>query len=200
MTIAWTKHRFSGGLLALDVANTVVLRNDPALTFDRFADVGEITRFAQAANVYRAEELGGRSLAVPKAEAIAESVIALRESTDSLFRDYVAKGELRTGALRDFVLQTARGLERHSDVVSSDLPFGDPAKPLPLEAGVALSALSLLDREKLARIRICNHCAWLFLDRSRNASRRWCDMAVCGNRQKARRHYQSKVKKERANG
>jgi len=31
-------------------------------------------------------------------------------------------------------------------------------------------------------------CTWLFLDRSRNRSRRWCSMATCGNRAKARRH------------
>lgn len=30
-------------------------------------------------------------------------------------------------------------------------------------------------------------CDWLFLDQSRNGSRRWCDMTVCGNREKARR-------------
>ena len=41
----------------------------------------------------------------------------------------------------------------------------------------------------LARLRICPNCNWLFIDRSRNASRLWCDMAVCGNRRKASRHY-----------
>jgi predicted RNA-binding Zn ribbon-like protein len=32
-------------------------------------------------------------------------------------------------------------------------------------------------------------CGWLFVDTSRNHSRRWCDMEDCGNRAKARRHY-----------
>ena len=44
----------------------------------------------------------------------------------------------------------------------------------------------------LERIRECpgqGTCGWLFLDLSKNASRRWCDMRVCGNRAKARRHY-----------
>lgn len=41
------------------------------------------------------------------------------------------------------------------------------------------------------RLRQCanDQCLWLFLDDSRNTSRRWCDMASCGNRAKARRHY-----------
>ncbi|HET8727128.1 MAG TPA: CGNR zinc finger domain-containing protein, partial [Alphaproteobacteria bacterium] len=33
-------------------------------------------------------------------------------------------------------------------------------------------------------------CGWLFLDTSKNAKRRWCDMRYCGNRAKAHRHYE----------
>ena len=33
-------------------------------------------------------------------------------------------------------------------------------------------------------------CFWLFLDTTRNRSRQWCSMTSCGNREKARRHYQ----------
>jgi predicted RNA-binding Zn ribbon-like protein len=36
------------------------------------------------------------------------------------------------------------------------------------------------------------NCNWLFLDTSKNRSRRWCDMKECGNREKARRHYHRK--------
>jgi predicted RNA-binding Zn ribbon-like protein len=38
-------------------------------------------------------------------------------------------------------------------------------------------------------VKICSNCHWLFVDRSRNRTRVWCDMRVCGNRAKARRHY-----------
>ena len=40
------------------------------------------------------------------------------------------------------------------------------------------------------RIRICDNetCRWIFFDESRGGRRRWCDMASCGNRAKARRH------------
>ena len=46
MAVSWTKHRFAGGALVLDTANTVVLRGDPSRTFDRFEDPAEIARFA----------------------------------------------------------------------------------------------------------------------------------------------------------
>ncbi len=57
---------------------------------------------------------------------------------------------------------------------------------------IAESAANLLTSEDRAAIRECDapDCEWLFLDHSRNGSRRWCDMKSCGNRQKARRHYQ----------
>lgn len=40
------------------------------------------------------------------------------------------------------------------------------------------------------RLSICQNpgCGWVFYDRSKNRSRRWCDMAVCGNRAKAARY------------
>jgi predicted RNA-binding Zn ribbon-like protein len=54
---------------------------------------------------------------------------------------------------------------------------------------VALSAAELLTSEERPRVKECaaDDCNWLFLDMSRNRSRRWCDMKVCGNRAKARR-------------
>jgi len=56
---------------------------------------------------------------------------------------------------------------------------------------VARSAAELLTSDSLGRVRECagEKCDWLFLDASRNRSRRWCDMAECGNRAKARRNY-----------
>lgn len=57
---------------------------------------------------------------------------------------------------------------------------------------IAASAASLLASEALGRVKQCaddRGCGWLFLDRSKNRSRKWCRMASCGNRAKARRHY-----------
>lgn len=58
-----------------------------------------------------------------------------------------------------------------------------------LLGGLALSALALFADRSQNRIKQCKGegCGWLFLDSSRNNSRRWCDMEVCGNRAKMRR-------------
>jgi predicted RNA-binding Zn ribbon-like protein len=54
---------------------------------------------------------------------------------------------------------------------------------------VARSAAELLTAPELERVRLCDadDCGYLFVDASRNRSRRWCDMADCGNLAKVRR-------------
>ena len=63
---------------------------------------------------------------------------------------------------------------------------------------IAQSAANLLTSEYTERLKSCpgEGCAWLFVDTTRNASRRWCDMQVCGNRAKVRRHRAGGVKRE----
>jgi predicted RNA-binding Zn ribbon-like protein len=59
---------------------------------------------------------------------------------------------------------------------------------------VARSAADLLTSDELTRTRECGGpaCTWLFMDTSKNRSRRWCAMKGCGNRAKSRRHYERK--------
>jgi predicted RNA-binding Zn ribbon-like protein len=57
---------------------------------------------------------------------------------------------------------------------------------------IVISTAELLVSEDRQRIKQCEDeqgCGWLFLDQSKNHSRRWCDMKNCGNRAKQRRHY-----------
>jgi len=56
---------------------------------------------------------------------------------------------------------------------------------------LALSAAGLYTSDHAGRVRECNNetCGWLFLDLSKNQSRKWCDMSDCGNVAKARRYY-----------
>ena len=56
---------------------------------------------------------------------------------------------------------------------------------------VVRDAADLLTSGELSRVGRCadERCGWLFVDTSRNHSRRWCSMEACGNRAKARRHY-----------
>ena len=52
------------------------------------------------------------------------------------------------------------------------------------------SAVALMTSPRMARLRRCGNatCYWLFIDETKNVSRRWCEMASCGNLMKVHRH------------
>lgn len=63
-------------------------------------------------------------------------------------------------------------------------------------AGVAALRLRLVDgmialltSERLSRVSRCPSCGWFFVDATKNRSRRWCSMAMCGSAVKARNYY-----------
>jgi predicted RNA-binding Zn ribbon-like protein len=67
----------------------------------------------------------------------------------------------------------------------------DPLNAAALLAPVLWSAGDLIVSPERGRLRHClnDQCGWLFMDDSKNGSRRWCSMQSCGNRAKAHRHY-----------
>jgi predicted RNA-binding Zn ribbon-like protein len=175
MTFSWTPHRFSGGALALDVANSVVLRDDPARRIDRFADPAAMDAFCAGASTYGAERDRFGALA-PVHDDARSGLVALREAIDAHFRAEI-EGTARPDLLADLLEAIAATLRRSGTRAQA------------LDTATARSALMLLAQPQADRLKICPNCRWLFIDRSRNRSRAWCDMAVCGNRVKANRHY-----------
>lgn len=175
MTFSWTPHRFSGGALALDVANSVVLRADPARRIDRYADPATMDAFAAAASLHCTERDSADPLA-PVPPVRRDAFIGLREAIDDHFRaEASGRGSpVLLAQLLDAIAGTLRRSGR---------------EPGALDTATAHSALRLAAHAEPDRLKICPNCGWLFLDRSRNRSRAWCDMAVCGNRAKASRHY-----------
>ncbi|WP_165220654.1 CGNR zinc finger domain-containing protein [Affinirhizobium pseudoryzae] len=177
MSFSWTPHRFAGGALALDVANSVILRFDVARSIDRFAEPAQFAAFPQAATAFSAERALFGAL-TPVEDENQAAFLALREAIDRHFRAE-AEGQPSAGLLAE-LLEAAAVLLRQA------------RSPQSLEAQTVHSALRLLALPEPERLKICGHCGWLFLDRSKNKSRFWCDMAVCGNRAKAARHYRRK--------
>jgi predicted RNA-binding Zn ribbon-like protein len=57
---------------------------------------------------------------------------------------------------------------------------------------VARSAADLLQSPRRQKIRQCANCSWIFIDESKNSSRRWCSMAICGTQVKMRTYYRRK--------
>jgi predicted RNA-binding Zn ribbon-like protein len=67
-------------------------------------------------------------------------------------------------------------------------PGDDPVRAA--LGGLAEAAARGIAGDAPERLRVCanDECRWVYYDTSRGARRKWCDMAVCGNRAKARRH------------
>lgn len=175
MTFTWTAHRFAGGALALDTANSVILRFDAARRIDRFADPAALDSFAEAYNRFSAERtlFGPLKPVLPQNRA---AFIDLREAIDRHFRKQ-AEGVFEPVHLAELLERIAATFRRSGNDRQA------------LDTAAAHSALALAGNPPGERLKICSNCGWLFLDRSRNRSRTWCDMAVCGNRAKASRHY-----------
>ncbi|MGH2700601.1 MAG: CGNR zinc finger domain-containing protein, partial [Actinomycetota bacterium] len=52
---------------------------------------------------------------------------------------------------------------------------------------VVQAAIELLTSDALQRVKRCGRCSWLFLDATKNRSRRWCSMEGCGTNEKSQR-------------
>jgi predicted RNA-binding Zn ribbon-like protein len=174
-----------GGDLALDFANTLGgLREGPwdDEWLHGYADLAGWARHAGALDARTAAALAAHAAAHPRAAAAAFArAIALREQISAVMAA-LAAGDAPPepdlagleAAHRD-ALAHARLVGRgpHFDWVVDD----DLDRP---HRAVALAAVDLLRSERLARLKQCRNCRWLFLDQSKNASRRWCSMAHCG--------------------
>jgi len=195
-------------LLGLDFANTVSWRLSPQPK-DKVNDIAALASWAQRAGILSASQAGRlRRLAIrspARAASLAKRAIRLRES---IYRIFAAVASSRRPPVRDLALlnQAVRDASARLELAPGRLPLRwrwmDQEALDFLLWPIAYAAAELLTSPEVSRVRICAGagCGWLFLDRSRNHTRRWCDMSDCGNREKARRHYQRvRRKKPRKN-
>ena len=186
-----------GNHLALDLVNTVAWRPDPARTVDRLPDASAVVRWAAFVGVLDEQQAEAMAREAARDEPAAERVVAdVRRTRECL---YAVLHPLATGRTPDpedgESLQQTMVATLGRAELASVLPttWRHPLGTLADLPGVlALQAWSLLQEERGDRLRQCQDaaCGWLFLDRSRNGSRVWCSSADCGNRTRARRHYQ----------
>ena len=198
----------TAGRLELDFANTVEDRPGPR-PVDGLTSYARLVDWARAAGLLTdgaGQRLLREAAARPaEAAAVLERALVLREAIYRIFR-----------AVADGQAPEPSGL----DVLNAALAWSLPhARVVPVGDGfawgwdrddrldrmlwpIARSAADLLTSDQTSAVRECSahDCSWLFMDTSRNGSRRWCNMQVCGNRAKARRHQQRKRAMARAAG
>jgi predicted RNA-binding Zn ribbon-like protein len=185
-----------GGELCLDFANTVGgSRENPKERLNRYEDLIGWSIHAGTIDPETGDALLSRAGAEREhADRVLDRARQLREAIYGIFAaiagDHEATGE--DIARLNAELERAQVHLRVAPVAGGfDYLFADgSALDRPLWP-IARSAADLLVSDDLARVKRCggHDCDWLFLDQSKNKSRRWCDMRDCGNRAKARRHY-----------
>ncbi len=191
---------FSGGHLCLDFANTLTGRDTAPR--EQLQGYRDLVAWGQQAGIVSTAEsqalLAAAAGRAVEAAAVLHEARALRESIYRVFAAIAAGGQPGAADLAVLNAALARALA-HARIVPTGEGFawgwiaaGD-ALDRPLWP-VARAAAELLVSPDLAAVRECAAaaCNWLFMDFSRNHSRRWCDMKSCGNRAKARRHYERK--------
>ena len=193
----WTDSNFVAGDLCLDFSNTLSGRRQSRLK-DRLVDYDALLDWLRAAQLLDKAEraaLGRRAEAEGRGAARAlRGAVGLRECIFTVF-DAVSRGEKPDqSAIEALNRRYGKTVAlREIEAIGPDYRWRWIAAADPLQralGGITLSAAALLTTERRRLVRKCRaeSCAWLFLDESRNHSRIWCDMAVCGNRAKARRH------------
>ncbi|QBI55780.1 CGNR zinc finger [Streptomonospora litoralis] len=110
----------------------------------------------------------------------------LREARDAL--QGVVRGERSPAALNPLL----EGVDRIPEFTSDGLQWTLRTPPHARLAVEAVLAWAATEERMPGRLRPCDNgeCRLFLLDRSRANRARWCSMAVCGNREKARRHYE----------
>jgi predicted RNA-binding Zn ribbon-like protein len=173
-----TNFKFIGGALCLDFVNTVGGRENGEVLRDKIHGARDLKRWAGLAHI----------AAEPVSLKIYGRAIELRESLQRIFESVVNE---RTPSARDMGLlnREISAMRSREKMIYSRGTMRIAREEMPVITAVVASAVELLMSADLSRLRQCgdHQCGWFFLDTSRNRSRQWCDMRVCGNRAKARR-------------
>ncbi len=195
--------RLSGGQLSLDFVNTVEPRvgEAPHDFLKSYADLVKWSRHIGLITEEEAEQLLLEADLQPEeSKAIFTQALALREAS---YRVLVALTKQKTPAKPDlqflqdmFVRAMARGrLVAIDNRVEWQWELGENELDQVLWSLIR-SIVDLLTSSDVERVKECPHvdggCGWLFVDRSKNRSRRWCSDEECGSLVRMRRMYARK--------
>ena len=180
---------------ALDFVNTLDWRFRQSGPEDLLNTYADLVHFTAQSNLLPSKQAQHLLLTVTprKAAKALESSRELREAlaeTLYSFLDSRAPAEAQLKTLERHFQAARRHQSLHRKATRLEWSFGgkEDASELPLWL-LALSASDLITSEPMPMVRACDNleCQWLFLDTSKNHTKRWCDMRICGNRMKARR-------------
>jgi len=185
--------RLIGGHVALDLVNTVAWRPDPDRRRDDLGDFEALAAWCSRAGLIdevTTRELAAAAAVHPRAAARAFHVAcALREYLHDALAPILEGNPVLPPPQMHDLLVDAIG---HSHLIGMPMYWQlTPHGVADIPRLLALHALNLLQSPELPLLRLCDgpDCGWIFLDRTRSHSRRWCSSSDCGNNDRARRYY-----------
>lgn len=184
-----------GSRLCLAAVNTVWWRRGPSPE-EHLRDYRDLTELVTDAGwlTDRARLEAGAERRPRVAAAAVECARELREHLLAVFAAIAAGRQPPADALQFVEHEAAAGLAALRLTGRDDgtyaLHWPAPTIETPVQQ-IAVSAVLLLASQELARVKQCPGptCGWVFLDSTRNGSRRWCSSAECGNRHRVQEHY-----------
>jgi predicted RNA-binding Zn ribbon-like protein len=185
-----------GGHVVVDYINTVSWRLDGQRRIERVPGYWELLEWARQAQLIDTGQylmLGeeGKRHPVLARQAVTRAHM-LREVLYQALAP-LAVGEEPTPAARcELQHQMLAALQQAQLATVSPLSWDVRVRaPADLIDLLGVRILELLESGDVVRLRQCHDraCGWLFIDRSRSHTRRWCSSTDCGNRERARRHY-----------
>ena len=183
-----------GGNLALDFANTQSGPPGGQADVESLAGYEDLVAWAIHAREIGpldADDLVRQARRRPReAEVAFEQATALRDLIFTIFASIAADAEPSADALARRRDDEAEALAQ-ATLTASPSGFAwtwSRARDLDrLRWPIVHAAATLLTEGRLERVKACGGCRYLFLDETKNGSRRWCSMAECGTRAKMRR-------------
>jgi predicted RNA-binding Zn ribbon-like protein len=192
------------GHLALDFANTVDDPEGPA-RYDHIADVPGLLTWTERLGILTGEErqrLARRASSRRRSDAdVLEQAHRLRQIVNDVFADTATRGWPEAShwlRLRPFTAEAVARAELTPGEDGVALTWSQGADLDAVLYPVASAALDLLRSPDQHRVKRCAGCPWLFLDRSKNGSRRWCAMNDCGTHEKIRRYVERRAARRRS--
>jgi predicted RNA-binding Zn ribbon-like protein len=203
-TTTGNKQSTISGKLCLDFANTAEWHasEHPKEKLKTYNDLVKWALLVEILSELEAQKLIRKAKRESsRVEEVLERAIELREAIYHVFSD-VANGNIppkKDMAVINLNLSRTMAQSRlvHTEdgfILSTRGGKGELDRMLD---SIVRSAAELLTSGSIGRVKECaddRGCGYLFLDKSRNRSRRWCDMADCGNRAKAKRFYRKRQK------
>jgi predicted RNA-binding Zn ribbon-like protein len=174
--------------------------------FHTFQDLIIWSQYVEILTDRDAQKLLQKAAKFPiEAEKILKQTIELQETLSRILTSVAQETVPSDNDLTIFNKYLSKAMA-HSCIVTTEAGFswdsGEDTETLDgILNPVIRSTADLLVSDTLKKLKMCANpsCRWFFWDGSRNQSRRWCDMKVCGNRAKARRFYQRKQKARSTN-